>query len=144
METRPQHIPLFLSLLLLSTAAIADPEDMAVSTWVDGCEHTMTTNHFELHPGQSVELQLDFRQCSQDRLGGLLYFGYKTTRNSSKPLTARDRVALTMIDNTTQHRSDSADGSLFSQLDSPTMCTLIAKNNGRKTIKIRLRANSGL
>lgn len=134
-------IPIF---LCLTTLATAEPEDMTVSTWDSGCEHTMTTNHFELGPGQSVELDLDLSGCRPERLGGLLYFGYKTTRNSSKPLTTRDKIRLTLVNNDTGETIVSTDGSIFSQVDNPGGCRLYAENVGRKTTKIRLRSSAGL
>lgn len=130
--------------LLVVVPANAEPEDMAVSTWEAGCEHTMTTNHFELGPGQSVQLELDLSGCGAERLGGILYFGYKTTRNSSKPLVPRDRMRLRLVDNSTGASIVSDDGSVFTQIDNPGGCTLYAENMGRKTIKIRLRSSSGL
>ena len=135
--------PLFLTLLLASNAG-AEPEDMVVSTWDPGCERTMTTNHFELGPGESVQIELDLSGCNSDRLGSLLYFGYRTKRNSSRPLVPRDRMRLRVVDNSSGTSASTDDGSIVAQLDRPSRCTLYAENIGRKTIKIRLRSSAGL
>jgi hypothetical protein len=50
---------LLFSLFMLTSICMvltARAEDMTVSTWDVGCEHTMTTNHFDPAPGVSVEI----------------------------------------------------------------------------------------
>ena len=136
---------LFTCILGLFVAAPVSgaPEDMNVSTWDDGtCHHTMTTNHFELAPGESVEFDLILTGCSPQELGDLLYFGYRTTKNSSRLLTNRDKIQLTMLDDSSNQLLLSNSGSIFAGLEAPTTCRVTAKNmNARKTIKIRLRSS---
>lgn len=131
-------------LLALTHLANAEPDDMIVSSWSADCEHTMTTNHFDLGPGQSVQIELDLSGCRADRLGSFLYFGYITTRKSSRPLTRRDRVNLTLTNMSTRENSDSDDGSMLTDVRSPTTLTLRAENAGRKTVRLRLRSSSGV
>jgi hypothetical protein len=116
---------------------------MTVSTWDPGCEHTMTTNHFELAPGQSVEIDLDMLGCAiyADQPRGLLYFGYYTTKTSSRPLSQRHNVRLTLVDGG-GHEITSDSGSIYSEVAAPEACKLYAENmNHRKTVKIRLRSS---
>ena len=131
------------------THAMADPEDMVVSTWDPGCEHTMTTNHFELAPGQSVEIPLDLTECVDTR-EGMLFFGYHTTKNSSDQLTARDKIRLTVVgdgDGREMPQEWSSDsGYLYiastKEEATPTAFIIYAENmNRKKTLKIRLRAS---
>lgn len=135
-----------LASLLFGCASLAHAAsgDMDVSTWVEGCEHTMTTNHFELASGESVEIDLNLTECREANLGGLFYMGYKTTKNSSKPLVTRDRMRLRLVNTETGETRESTDGSLFTQVVDPAVCRLYAENTGRKTIKVRLYSRSGL
>jgi hypothetical protein len=130
-----------LILLTLSTLVMAAPDDMTVTTWDYGCNHTMNTNHFELAPGESVEIDLDLLGCYMDQPKGLLFFGYYTTKNSSKPLVERNNVRLTLVDgNGNEIVSDS--GSIYTEVPAPEQCKLYAENtNHRKTVKIRLRSS---
>ena len=138
--------------VVISTTATAAPknqqtaalEQMSYTTWDPGCEHTMNTNHFDLAPGQSVEINLDMTLCYQEKLGGLLYWGYYTTKNSSDPLSARNNIRLTLIDNTTGHETTSDDGSLFTNASNTTYSLFAENMNARKTITLRLRSSSGL
>jgi len=138
-----QLIALFMLMGIVSLASAA-PEDMTVTAWDPGCEHTMTTNHFELAPGESVEIDLDMTGCYQEQLGGLMYFGYYTTKKSSRPLVERNNVRLILVDGEgNEIISDS--GSIYTEPSAPVMCKLYAQNmNHRKTVKIRLRAKAGL
>ena len=132
------------SLLFAYVASAA--EGMTVQTWDPemGCEHTMTTNHFELAPRDSVEIDLNLTGCTPDNLGGLLYFGYNTTKNRSRPLTSRNRIRLTLVDGD-GNETVSDSGSIYIEVDQPETCKLYAENmNRNKTLKIRLRSSSGL
>ena len=138
--------------LVISTTTSAAPKNqlasalvqMSYTTWDPGCEHTMNTNHFDLAPGQSVEIDLDLTLCYAEKLGGLLYWGYYTTRNSSNPLSGRNNIRLTLIDNTTGYEVNSDDGSLFTEASNTTYSLFAENMNARKTIKLRLRSSSGL
>ena len=131
--------------LLLCTFAFAGPEDMTVQTWAGDCTHTMTTNHFELAPGDKVEIDISMLGCGEAAMGGALYFGYLTTKNSSKPLNSRSNIRLTLVDDVTGESFSSDSGSIFTQVDNPTSCKLFAENvDRRKSKKIRLRFSSGL
>lgn len=142
-------LPLLVAISTTTAAAprnqeTAAPVPMSYTTWDPGCEHTMNTNHFDLAPGQSVAIDLDLGNCYPEQLGGLLYWGYYTTKNSSNPLSARNNIRLTLIDKTTGYETSSDDGSLFIEA-SNTRYHLFAENmNARKTLKIRLRSSSGL
>ncbi len=139
------RILFLLPLLWLAGPPSATAEGMAVFTWDPGCNHTMTTNHFELKPGEKVRVELDLTGCDEKSLGGLLFFGYRTTKNSSRQLTRRDKVRLTMVDSFTGARSETEQGYLLSEVFNPTRCELYAENTDpRKAIIIRLRASSGL
>ena len=149
---------LLFSLLLLVPAqlALGAPEDAVVNSYgYDGCDHTVSTNHFELAPGELLYLELDLSQCLPDDLQGMLYFGYKTTRNSSRPLQIKDGIELRILDPTTGEEIDYAayDGyngagkleHVYIQLESGGHMLLSAQNTSRnKTRKIRLRVSSGL
>jgi hypothetical protein len=136
------------------THAVADPEDMAISTWDPGCEHTMTTNHFELAPGQSVEIPLDLSACA-DPYEGMLFFGYHTTKNSSRQLTARNSIRLTVVasgqETLTEQEWSSDSGYLYiafsnataAAISNPTGYVIYAENmNKKKTLRIRLRSSA--
>jgi hypothetical protein len=111
----------------------------------DGCEHTMTTNHFDLVAGRTVEIHIDLSICAPDQLGGLLVYGYKTTRNSSRQLTRQDNVLFTVVDETSRSESSTPDGYLMLQLAQPTRLVIYAQNTSRtKPITVRLRSKSGL
>lgn len=128
--------------MMFAGAAFAGPEDMLVNAWEGTCHQTMTTNHFELAPGESVEIDLDLTGCSDGQLGNLLYFGYRTTNNSSKPLSSRDKIKLTLLDESDNVSLTSTSGSILTDVERPTTCRLLAKNmNSRKTLKIRLRSS---
>jgi hypothetical protein len=129
----------------LIAPATAGDAYMTVQTWDIGCEHTMTTNHFDLVPGQSVEIHIDLSICAPDQLGGLLVYGYKTTRNSSRQLTRQDNVLFTVVDETSRSESSTPDGYLMLQLAQPTRLVIYAQNTSRtKPITVRLRSKSGL
>lgn len=126
---------------LLATAASAGPDDMTVQTWTGSCVRTMTTNHFELAPGESARIEVDLSGCSAAELGKILYFGYKTTKNSSKHLRSRDGVKLTLRDDGAGLYMESMGGSLFNDVASPTICVVTAENMGRKPVTVRLRSS---
>ena len=131
-------------LFLLQSAGAAD---MLVQTWDPdmGCEHTMTTNHFELAPGERVELDLDLTGCTADQMGMLLYFGYHTTKTRSRPLSAKNKIRLTLVDEQTREEFVSDSGSVLVDAARPGRCKLYAENMNRtKTLKIRLRSSAGL
>ncbi|MHC5074521.1 MAG: hypothetical protein ACYTFE_06825 [Planctomycetota bacterium] len=139
---------LILALALgIGSPALAGANDAVVSTWEDpeGCEYMMTTNHFELAPGEAVEFPVELIGCPAGKLGGFIYFGYRTTRNSSRALRTRDGVMLSCTDLTTGEEVSSVGGSLYLELDQGTSFMLRAENqNRKKTIKIRLRSQSSL
>jgi hypothetical protein len=104
MKGRKLLIAMGLPLLFLMQPAGA--ADMLVQTWDPdmGCEHTMTTNHFELAPGEKVELDIDLSGCTADQMGMMLYFGYHTTKTRSRPLSSKDKIRLTLVDDQTDRR----------------------------------------
>jgi hypothetical protein len=72
-----------------ATTAVAAPKNqtetdattaMTYTAWDPGCEHTMNTNHFDLAPGQSVEVPLDLSLCDPTQLDDLLYWGQGNRR----------------------------------------------------------------
>jgi len=147
-----RQLALLSTFLLISITSHAAPKNqqvatlsqMTYTTWDPGCEHTMNTNHFDLAPGQSVEIDLDLTLCYPEQLGGLLYWGYYTTKNSSEPLSTRNNIRLTLIDNTTGYEVSSDDGSLFTNASNTTYSLFAENMNSRKTLTIRLRSSSGL
>jgi hypothetical protein len=127
--------------------AQAAPGDMTVSVWDPGCNHTMTTNHFVLTPGQkSHKVFLDLGKCSKEQMGNMLVFGYITTKNRSRHFTAKDKITLEMgcMDGVgdLEHYIGSASGSMLNEMGGPsTGCWVMAINNNRnKSFKIRLRS----
>ncbi len=135
---------LFCALAVMSTAH-AGSGDMEVSTWDPGCEYLLSTNHFELAPGESVQITLDWTSCAESQLGRALFYGYRTTKNSSKPLNSRDKIQLRVVDTASGEEWVSNSGSILLDVDHPTSCIFYAKNTNRsKTIKVRLMANSGM
>ena len=132
-------------LIVASAPAVA--QDVLTYVWDPGCNRTMTTNHFILAPGQEAEIYLDFSECTDKQIGSLLFFGYHTTKNRSRQLSAKDKVQLYMSavyesgNLTPPKRSDT--GSMLVDVASISAkgCKLMAKNVSRnKEIKIRLRA----
>lgn len=136
-----KYLNLLMVLPMLAISAVAGAAEMEVRTWSGTCERSMTTNHFELAPGEEIELDLDLSGCSNADLGKILYFGYKTTKNSSKHLTTRDRVELTMRDAGQREVLSSIGGSILTDVANPTTCYLTARNTGRKPVTIRLRSS---
>lgn len=133
------------SLMALCTYGVSAESEMEVSTWEGDCEHTMTTNHFEIAPGEEVEIDLNMLGCSESYTGGLLYFGYLTTNNSSKPLNTRSKIRLRFVDEGTNQSWTSDGGSIYLEMGHPARCKLYAENiDRRKTKKIRLRMSAGL
>ena len=129
----------FLFVFGIVANVMAAPEDMVVSTWDLGCEHTMTTNHFELAPGEVVEITLDLTGCV-DNYEGMLFFGYNTTKNSSRQLTARDGIRLMVVGINQEWSSDN--GYLYiTDLASNTVLFYAENVNKKKTMKIRLRSS---
>jgi hypothetical protein len=145
-ETNMRLKILLTCILVAGFAPIAlAQDDMEVYYWnYSGCQHTMTTNHFELAPGAEVAIDLDLLGCYPEDLGGLLFFGYKTTKTHSKQLTSRDKVFLSIVDETTGEEITSRSGRILTEIEEATSCVLYATNTGRKTIKIRLRSSAGL
>lgn len=145
MKGRRFLIAIGLPLLLLVQPAGA--ADMLVQTWDPdmGCEHTMTTNHFDLAPGEKVELAVDLTGCTADQMGMMLYFGYHTTKTRSRPLSSKDKIRLTLVDDQTGEEFVSDSGSVLIDVAQPGRCKLYAENMNRtKTLKIRLRSSAGL
>ena len=67
-----------LLLVAVSSNAFAGAEDMQVYAFGDpGCEYLMSTNIFELAPGESVVIELDVSECTPQQLGTFLYYGYQ-------------------------------------------------------------------
>jgi hypothetical protein len=142
MKTR--LLPLLLATLAVAPSGRADTA-MQVQTWDVGCEHTLNTNFFDLAPGDSVEIQLDFSSCPEDKLGGMLVYGYRLARNSAPQLGARDNLRFTVVDLATKAESWSDSGYLMTQLTTPTRCVVYVQNMNRsKSLTVRLRAKSGL
>ena len=136
---------LVLSAIAMFLAAITAPTmagaaDMVVSTWDSPtCEHTMTTNHFTLAPGESTAITLTQSSCVEHE--GVLFFGYKTQKKRSRWLTSHDNIRLTVVDADTGAELTSDEGSLF-MAGQPSGCTLYAENTSRnKSITVRLRAS---
>ena len=135
-------------LLLIGSVAQAGPDDMTVSVWDPGCNHTMTTNHFVLAPNEGThKIYIDLSGCSDEQIGSILFFGYNTTKTRSRQLSAKNKVhlymsALDRYGNVVQEVS-SASGAVLAEINGSSSrgCWLVARNNNRnKEIKIRLRA----
>ena len=133
-----------LSALLLATPAVSD--DVVTYVWDPGCNHTMTTNHFMLAPGTGAKVYIDLSECSDEQIGSLLFFGYKTTKTRSRQLSAKDKVHLSM---TAVYESGnfstpetSVTGAMLVDVASLRAkgCHLAVRNNNRKELKLRLRA----
>ncbi len=132
------------AIVLLGFASTAIAE-MEVSKWYAGCESTMTTNHFDLAPGEVTEpIYLDYSNCSDAEKGTLLVYGYSTTKTSSRQLQPRHNIRLTAVpaDESVGTESVSDDGSLAIDIPNAEQgCWVYAENmNKRKSIKLRLRA----
>jgi hypothetical protein len=131
----------------------AAPEDAVLFSYNNspGCQHTTSTNHFELGRGESVQLVLNLASCDEEYFGGLLYFGYKTTKNSSRPITEKDGVVLKILDAWTGEEVsyDEFGGSggsnyVFLEYYEAGLLLLSAENTSNKRVKIRLRSSAGL
>jgi hypothetical protein len=124
----------------IAAPAMAGAADMEVSTWDSpSCEHTMSTNHFTLAPGESVAITLAQGSC--DAREGVLFFGYKTTKTRSRQLTSRDKIRLTVVEPDTGLEMASDSGSLFMAGEAAS-CTVYAENmNKKKSVNLRLRAS---
>jgi hypothetical protein len=138
-----------------AAAAHASAADMVVyDNGYPGCDWSVETNHFELAPGESTYFEVDMSNCTEEFMGGAMYIGYKTTKNSSRPLESRDGISLAMHDVATGEEIDYAalDGyngagkmeQCFVVCETPHSFFLSATNTGRKTKKIRLVFRSGL
>jgi len=133
-----------LLLAQIASQASAAPDDMIVTAYDQGCEHTMTTNHFELAPGESIEIDLDLTACYPEQIGGLMFYGYRTTRAQSTPLTERDNLRLIVADSL-GNEIISTSGSIYTEPSGPQVCKLYAQNtHPKKSITIRLRSKAGL
>ena len=142
-----------LATFCFSLPVAAAPEDAVLFSYNNspGCEHTTSSNHFELAPGESVQLLLNLGSCTDEYFGGLLYFGYKTTKNSSRPITERDDVVLTLSDAWTgdeisygEFGGSGGSNYVFLEHYEQGFLLLGAENMSRKTVKIRLRSSAGL
>lgn len=140
-------------LFLTTPLALAAPEDMVVTSYgYEGCDHTVSTNHFDLAAGEVAFMSLDFSQCRPEDLRGLLYFGYNTTRNSSRPITLKDKVELRILDPVTGEEINYEDfdgigggNFAFIQLATGGPMLFSATNVNRgKPRRVRLRVSSGL
>ena len=138
---------LFVLVPFLLVQANAAPEEMAVSVWDPGCNHTMTTNHFVLAPGEStLEIYVDLSECTDEQVGSILFFGYVTTKNRSRQISSKNNVSFyaTTLNRygSVAERLNSDTGGLLAKLDKQSRgVTLVARNNSRnKEIKIRLRS----
>lgn len=130
--------------VLLGSAghSMAAPEDMEVTVWDIGCAHTMTTNHFELAPGESVEIPLDLTYCVSTP-EGVLFFGYNTTDTKSLQLTRRNKINITVYDRDSGQQWSSDNGYLYIVGSEPVVYVMYVENmNQKKTLKIRLRASA--
>jgi hypothetical protein len=145
-EDGPMNIRYLVALCILFIATPAVSEDVVTYVWDPGCNHTMTTNHFMLAPGQDVKVYIDLSECSDEQIGSMLFFGYNTTKTRSRQLSAKDKVYLSMTGvyetgnfSATEH---SASGSLLVDMASMRAkgCHLMVSNMNRKELKIRLRA----
>ena len=135
-----------LLLAAIAPTAFASAEDMQVYAFGDpGCEYMMSTNIFELDPGESVVIDLDVSQCTPQQLGSFLYYGYHIKgKNKSVPLTANDDVLLTCTNMRSLEEMSTNGGPMLMELQAPTVLTLYAENLNRKRMKVRLRTNLGL
>jgi hypothetical protein len=143
-------------LLGLGTPERASAVDAFVTNYgYPGCEHSISTNHFYIAPGEVFEFWVDLSQCTPSDLGGVLFFGYKTTKNQSRQLEIRDGIALKILDPATREEIDyelyggyNGAGRLehvYMQMAGPGKLLLSAENTlRRETLKIRLRVESGL
>ena len=133
-----------LPILFLATPALSD--DMVSFVWDPGCNHTMTTNHFMLAPGMGANVYVDLSECTDEQIGSLLFFGYKTTKTRSRQLSAKDKVQLSMSavyeSGNLSTAKISSTGSMLVDVASlrANGCHLTVKNNGRKELKLRLRS----
>jgi hypothetical protein len=133
-------------LFAIPSTALAGAEDMQVYAFGEpGCEYMMSTNVFELGPGESVMIELDVSECTPQQLGTFLYYGYSIKgKKKSVPLTSDDNVRLTCTDTTSLDETITGGGPILMELESPTVFTLSAKNMRRRGMKVRLRSNLGL
>jgi hypothetical protein len=133
-----------LSVLFLATPAVSD--DVVTFVWDPGCNHTMTTNHFMLAKGMDANVYIDLSECTDQQIGSLLFFGYNTTKTRSRQLSAKDKIQLSMSavyesGNFSTPKTSSTGSMLVDVADLRAKgCHLTVKNNGRKELKIRLRA----
>lgn len=140
------HLLSVLLLVAIPPTAFAGAEDMQVYAFGDpGCEYLMSTNIFELAPGESVVVDLDVSQCTTQQLGAFLYYGYHIKgKNKSVPLTSDDDVLLACTNMTTLEEMSTDGGPILTELQRPTVLTLYAENMSRRSMKLRLRSNLGL
>lgn len=135
-------------------AAAAASDGQVLRYGYPGCDHTVTTNHFVLEPGETFQFTLDFSACTDTYLGGMLYYGYETKRTWSRPLEIKDGVELKILDPRSGSEISYEDyngyngaGKLehvFIELPGNGIQAFSAQNTRRQPIKIRLRVKSGL
>jgi hypothetical protein len=140
-----RNAQLALPLLLAAIASTRAAEPMHVMTWDPGCEYMMTTTYFQLPPGQSVDIQLDFSACGAEQLGDFMVYGYRLGNNSATQLGARDNVRFTVIDPAAGTTASSDSGYLVTPLTTAGQCLVRTQNlNSRKSLTLSLRSRSGL
>lgn len=140
------RIRYFLALFALFLVTPAVSDEVVTYLWDPGCNHTMTTNHFMLAPGEDAKVYIDLSKCSDAQIGSLLFFGYKTTKTRSRQLSAKDKVHLSMQavyeSGNFSTAENSATGSMLVDVASLQAkgCHLYVTNKNRKELKLRLRA----
>ncbi len=134
-----------LPILMLIAMGARAGDSLQVMAWDPGCEQMMSTSFFQLPPGQSVEIQLDFSRCTAEQLGDLIVYGYRLGNNSAPQLAARDNVRFTVTEQATGAATSSDTGYLVTPLTTAGYCVLRAQNmRQRKSLTVSLRSCSGL
>jgi hypothetical protein len=138
----------FIIPLIVLFAGGANAEEMSVYVWDPGCNHTVSTNWFDVPAGQqTVEIHVDLSGCSKEQVGSLLFFGNYAGKTSGRQLSSKHKVRLHLhaLDGYGNKMSPmvSDTGSILADvahLDSQT-CVLVAENlNRKKDVTIRLRS----
>ncbi len=138
---RTRMILVALLFVLAGAGSQVAAQDVQPRTWdPPSCEHTMNTNHFELAPGQVAKVSINLTDCDKGH-EGIMFFGYRTSKNKSRQFTSRDNIRLSILDVATGQFWSSDSGRLYVASDGPVACVLSAENMGRKTLKVRLRSS---
>lgn len=128
---------LTLAVIVLITIVYMQAQPAVQVYGYDGCDQSMTTNHFWINPQEQVSVQLDFSNCLPEDFGQLLVFGYRTTEHRSRQFTVKDKMYLCVDDGVSEECSFD---SLLTSVERGIVEYSATNMHKNKAIKVRLRS----